>query len=194
MGSPRRDTPRATRAQPAAHYDMGTRMDKGIAARLTFRGRTSAPPPFRKRPPHREPSVAPVAGGERPRWMLSAQQRVVLIPFERSKACRWRQRNRRLPDAESPAESEDRTRLTPVDLHRDKTQESLGAPIQILARRACRGVEENWRKAEETERVSGLDRAARMDPSRTPSTRPCRRSSARAAPIPWPLCIPPRRM
>ena len=88
--------------------------------------------------------------------MLSAQQRVVLIPFERTKACQWRQRNRRLPDAESPAESEDCTRLTPVDLHRDKTQESLGAPIQILARRACRGVEKNWRKAKETERVSGL--------------------------------------
>ena len=79
----------------------------------------------------------------------------MLIPFERSKACRWRQRNRRLPDAVSPAESEDRARLAPVDLHRDKTQESLGSPIQIVARRACWGVEENWRKAKETEGVSG---------------------------------------
>ena len=131
-------------------------MNKGITAHLMARSPRIRPAALPQVARLRSlSSVGPVAGGERPGWMLSAQQRVVLIPFVRSKAARWRQRNRRLPDAESPAESEDRTRLTPVDVHRDKTQESLGTPIQIVARRACWGVEEGWRKAEETEGVSG---------------------------------------
>ena len=33
--------PRATHAQPGAHYDTGTRMDKGIAGRSEFRRRLS---------------------------------------------------------------------------------------------------------------------------------------------------------
>ena len=87
--------------------------------------------------------------------MLSTQKRPVLVPLRCGQTRRWRQRNLLAPDAEPPAESEDRTRLTRVGLHWDKTQESLGAPIQILTRRACGGVEENWRKTEETEGVSG---------------------------------------
>ena len=87
--------------------------------------------------------------------MLSTQKWPVLIPLRRGQTRRWRQRNLLAPDAEPPAESEDRTRLPRVSLHWDKTQESLGAPIQILTRRACGGVEENWRKTEETEGVSG---------------------------------------